>query len=221
MPAQAGVWKKGAYISLFVFILSFVYAFVRYNIVRNVPYDQIPFFISNKVFALSSVIIIGLSFVLGPLAKFWPQTFVPKLYLRKSLGVFGFGTAAVHAVISSSIISPAYYPDFFDAAGKINLIGETTLLFGILAFSIFLIVAVSSIPAIEEKMGMERWKSVQRFGYLAYFLVLLHVGVMDFKDWSDPEAYKYLLIPISLIASLFIIFVFLVRIFAGTFKKSP
>ncbi|MBI4084937.1 MAG: ferric reductase-like transmembrane domain-containing protein [Candidatus Liptonbacteria bacterium] len=218
-PAQAGNWKKGIFISLFIVALSFLYAFLRYNVVRNVPYEQIPLFISNKVFALSSLIIIGSAFLLGPLAGFFPKTFLPKLYLRKPLGLIGFGVAALHSFISLAILNPSYYPKLFDASGKLNFVGETSLLFGILAFAVFSITAISSIPAIEERMRPEQWKRIQRLGYLVYFFVLMHVAIMGFKGWFDPASYKYGLVSISLISVLFIIFVFILRILAGVFKK--
>ncbi|MEK7546810.1 MAG: ferric reductase-like transmembrane domain-containing protein [Patescibacteria group bacterium] len=219
LPAQTGGWKKGFFISLLVFGLSFLYAFVRYNIVRNVPLEQIPLFIANKAIALSALIIIGLSFVLGPLARFWPQIFDSKLYLRKPLGVLGFGTAALHSLISLAILSPAYYPRFFDLGGKMNFIGETSLLFGVLAFLVFSAVSIASVPAIEERMKPGHWKSVQRLGYLAYFFTLLHVAIMGFKGWFDPASYQYGLISITLISSLFIILVFLLRILAAAVKN--
>lgn len=205
-------WRKTTTIFFIIFVFTFAYALLRYNILRSVPIDQIPLYITNKAVALTATILIGLSFLLGPLAHFWPKKFEHQLYLRKYLGVYGFGIAALHAIMSLMLFSPSYYPRYFDTTtGKMTLGGESAILFGILAILVFAAIAVTSLPSIEEKMQPAQWKSVQRLGYLAYFLVLLHVGIMGYKGWLNPESYSFGLISISLITALFIIFVFILR----------
>lgn len=203
--------KRATAISLIVFIATMLYAIVRYNVVRSVPIDNIPLYIFNKAIALSATILIGLSFILGPLARFWPNQIVPHLYLRKHLGVFGFAIAAVHAVISLILLTPAYYPRFFNTDGKLNFMGESSMLFGVLAFIIFAVVSVTSLPEVEKNMDQAKWKFIQRLGYLAYVFVLAHVGIMGYRGWFRPESWQYGLASISLISVLFIVFVLIMR----------
>ena len=216
---SSGGWKTTIIIFAVVFFLFFVYAFIRYNVIRDVPLEEIPLYIVNKVLAISSAVLIGFSFLLGPLTRFWPRTFERTLYLRKPLGVFGFGIAALHSVISLALLSPAYYPNFFLESGKLNFTGEVSLLFGILALFIFSIVALTSIPAIASQMKLEQWKLIQRLGYLAYGFVLLHVVVMGFRGWLSSNSYLYGFISISLVSALFIIFVFMFRLAVIVFPK--
>lgn len=203
--------KQVMIISLIVFGLSFLYAIIRYNLVRSVPFDNIPLFIANKSVALSATVLIGLSFLLGPLARFWPNQFVHHLYLRKHLGVFGFGMAALHSLMSLVLLNTAYYPKFFSAGGRLNLIGETSMLFGILAFLIFATISITSLPPLEKHMHPGQWKFVQRMGYLAYVFVLAHVTIMGFQGWFKSESWQFGLASISLISALFIIFVLIMR----------
>lgn len=195
-----------------VIIISLAYSFIRYNIVRSVPLENFPLFIANKAIALSATILIGLSFFLGPLARFWPKLFSSNLYLRKYLGLIGFGVAALHVLMSLVTLSPSYYPKFYTEGGKLNLIGESSLVFGILAFIIFSVICITSLPSIENILKPSSWKLVQRFGYIAYFLVLLHVLIMSYQGWSRAESWQYGLAPISLISALSIVFVLLMRI---------
>lgn len=215
----SGGWKTTIITFAVVFLVSFAYAFIRYNILRDVPLEQIPLFIMNKVLALSGSILIGFSFLLGPLTRFWPHTFEQKLYLRKPLGVFGFGIAALHSVISLALLSPTYYSKFFLESGKLNLIGGTSLLFGVLALFIFSIVSITSIPAVASQMKQEHWKFIQRLGYIAYGFVLLHVVVMGFRGWLEISSYLYGFISISLISALFVIAVLLFRLAVIIFPK--
>jgi DMSO/TMAO reductase YedYZ heme-binding membrane subunit len=210
--------KKTWIIVLIIFGLSLSYAIIRYNIVRSVPFDNLPLYIANKAVVLSATILIGLSFLLGPLARFFKQ-FIPHLYLRKHLGVIGFGMAALHAVMSFILLTPAYYPRFFSEGGKLTFIGELSMLFGILAFLIFAAISITSLPSVDEKMHPNQWKFIQRIGYLAYLLVLLHVGIMGYRGWFMADSYRFGLISISLVSSLFIIFVLIMRILVIAFKK--
>lgn len=218
MEGKSVGWKTTALISIIVFGLCLAYAIVRYNIVRGVSFDNLPLFIANKAIALSATILIGLSFLFGPLTHVW-KGLIPHLYLRKHIGVVGFGVAALHTLMSLTLLDKAYYPRFYTEGGKFNLIGESVLLLGILAFLIFGVIVITSLPPIEKHMHPGQWKLVQRLGYLAYFFVLLHVTVMGFTGWFRPESWQYGLVSISLIAALFIIFVLLVRISVIGFKK--
>lgn len=206
-------WRSGIKVSVFVFVLCLAYAFLRYNVVRNVSLEHLPLYIVNKAVALATTFIIGFSYMLGPLARFFPSFFVPKLSLRKPFGLFGFGMAAVHAVMALLLFDKAIYPRFFAKDGQLTWQAETAMLFGVLAFFTFSIVAIVSIPSVEEKLDEKQWKTVQRLGLVAYFFVLLHAVVMGYRGWFLASSWSYGLASISLVASLFIVLVFLVRVF--------
>src|SRR3989338_5522076 len=170
--------KKHFWLSIIILLVVFAYAVIRYNVIKGVPWVELPLYISNKAISLSAVMFIALSYALGSLARFWPKTFVPALSMRKFFGLLGFGLAALHGLISLLIFTPAYYPKFFLGSGKLNLVGELSMLFGILAFFVFASVAISSIPAVAKSMEPERWLAMQRVGYLGLILVFFHVFFM-------------------------------------------
>src|SRR3989344_6881495 len=164
---KESISKRTVIFSLFILIVSITYGIIRYNILKGTPWIHLPLFINNKAISLSAVVFIAISSLLGPLARFWPRTFVPLLHTRSYFGLIGFGLAAVHIIISMLLFTPAYYPKFFGADGKLNFMGELSMLFGVLAFFIFLIVAITSIPSIESVMQPKSWQTVQRLGYMA------------------------------------------------------
>ncbi len=212
-------WRKTSTIVLTVFLLSLAYAIIRYNIVRSVSFDNLPLFIANKAIALSATILIGLSFLLGPLVRIWPGKLTSSLYLRKHLGVIGFAVASIHALMSLVLLNPANYSKFYLESGKFNLVGESSILFGILSFLIFSAISITSLPPVEKQMHPDQWKLVQRFGYLAYFFVLLHVVIMGYQGWFSPDSWKYGMASISLISALFVLFVLLMRVLVISFSK--
>lgn len=211
--------KKHFFASLIIFLAVFAYAVIRYNVIKGIPWIELPLFISNKAISLSAVIFIALSYALGSLARFWPKIFVPTLSFRKFFGLLGFGLAALHGLISLLIFTPAYYPKFFLESGKLNLIGELSMLFGVLAFFVFAAVAFTSIPAVAKSMNSKRWLAAQRLGYFGLILVFLHVFTMGIEGWLKPAGWPGGLLPISLIAAIAVAFVLLLKIIAVIFPK--
>lgn len=207
-------WIRANVFSIVIFAVILGYAVIRYNIIKGVPWTDVPLFISNKAIALGSVVFIALSFIIGPMIKFWPGIFTKFQPLRKYFGLLGFGFASIHALISLLIFTPQYYPKFFLETGKLNLTGEISMLFGVVGFFIFLGVAISDIPSIEKSMKYEHWLEIQRTGYLAFFFVLLHVAVMGFEGWLTPGTWPGKLLPISLISFIIISLALLVRLAA-------
>ncbi|MBI4017656.1 MAG: ferric reductase-like transmembrane domain-containing protein [Candidatus Aenigmarchaeota archaeon] len=205
--------------AIVVTLASLIYAIVRYNIFGNVPLEYIPLYVSSKGISVASVALIGMSLILGPLARFWPRVFATKFYLRKYFGLLGFGLAALHSLISLMIFSPAYYPRFFEEGGKLTAAGELSMMFGVIALFIFSIVAITSLPSVEKTMGRKRWLDVQRAGYMAFALVGLHVFAMGYKGWTQMAAWPGGLPPITLLAFVIVAFVILMRLLAIVFPR--
>ena len=111
------------------------------------PYETYDLFIANKAFAGTAVILIGLSFFLGPAVRL-SKKIAGVLYLRKYLGVLGFGVAAFHAIISLGLFEKSFYAD-----------NQASFLFGALSFLIFAAVSVTSIPSVEKSLHPKQWTS--------------------------------------------------------------
>ena len=93
------------------------------------------------------------------------------------------------------------------------------MLFGVLAIFMFSAISITSIPSVEAGLHPKQWKFIQRSGYLAYFLVLLHVAVMGFSGWFDVSKWPGGMYPITLVAFVFILFILLIRIVVMLFPK--
>lgn len=206
--------------SLWVIALALIYAVVRYNVLKGVAWEHLPLYIFNKGIALSAVILIAFSYSIGPLSGFRPRTFSSLLPLRKYFGLLGFGLASTHAFISLLIFNQSYFPKFFAQNGQLNLTGELSMLFGVVALFIFSLVAISSLPSIEKSMAPKHWLTIQRLGYSAFALVMLHVFVMGLEGWLKPSGWPGGLLPISLVSFIIIALVLLLRIAIILFPKA-
>lgn len=214
------MWNPRTLISASLIALAFAYAVIRYHIVKGVSWSEFPLFISNKAIALSAVALIAVSYAIGSLSVFWPQLFEKLLPARKFFGLLGFGFAAAHAIISLLIFNASYYPKFFENTGKLNLTGELSLLFGVISFAIFSLVAITSVPSIAESLGRERWLKFQHLGYWGLAATLGHVFVMGFKGWMDTAGWPGGLLPISLVAFIIVLSVLFLRSLALLARKN-
>lgn len=218
-PAAEASRRWTALVSCGVLAATIGYAVLRYTIVRGVPWENIPLFLANKSVALTATVLIGASYLTARRARLRPEAQGLIRYLPKHLGLSGFACAALHSVMSLALLSPVYYPNFFRPDGRMNLVGESAMLFGILALILFTGVAASSLAAIEQTMHPRHWRFVQRLGYLAYFLVLAHVVSMGWAGWWRPESWAYGLMSISLISALVVLLVLLMRALALAFRR--
>ena len=72
----------------------------------------------------------------------------------------------MHALFSLSLLSPAYYGQYFDGDGRLNLEGEIAISVGVLALLFLLSPAVTTLPMMPKAIGGVRWKRNQRLGYV-------------------------------------------------------
>jgi len=206
--------KSGKYLlSLVIFGVIVAYTILRYNVFGRVEYRFIPLYITNKIFAFSSLIYIGISYILGPLTSLDARLFESKLSWRRYFGLLGFAFSGVHILISLILIDPYFYPALYHM-GRLTFFGQLHFIFGVLAFSLFSLVAASSFPNVFQTLTSGRWRALQRLGYIGLLLVLGHVITLGITGWLDKTEWPGNLVPISLISSNFILIILLLKIFS-------
>lgn len=192
----------------FIFLIGSLYLFARRG-----NYDL---YIANKVFATTSLVLIGLSFALSGLCYFWD--FVDtKIIYRKSLGLVGFAFAIIHIVVTLYFLPHKFaYPDWFVA----NI---TSVIFATLALLIFAIMAAISNRFAALELGGKRWRMILRTGYLALVFIIIHFTLLKYQGWIKWFATREpLLPPLSLLEIIFAVAVIILRIalFISIHKKT-
>lgn len=221
------LWIHAITMGAIVFLVFALYLWARR---WGMPLEDVAFKLSFAGLAVAGMTLLSLSFLLGPLARFWPNTFVKHLPLRKQYGIVGYFIIVAHVLWGLTTFSPAIFPKLF-SDGSLKATTIMLLLFGIVAFVLFSIVAFTSIPKIAQQMSPKIWKSTQRIGYFAFFLALIHFSVVKYNGWINVEAWPYLpdtipflslvpLPPLSLILFLFIVFVFVMRVMVIIFAQT-
>ncbi|HLD75378.1 MAG TPA: ferric reductase-like transmembrane domain-containing protein [Candidatus Norongarragalinales archaeon] len=161
-----GEWSKAVGFSVLVFVV-FQAGYASWNFSLEAL---------GKVFALESVVLISLTFLIGSLSRYRPSWFDRFKPYRKALGVIGFALAALHVFFS------LYLWFGFDFSMVLSSAKIVPILVGWVAFAIFSAMALLSDERWVKKLGFPLWKKIQRLGYLALALVLVHFFWMELKE---------------------------------------
>ena len=185
-----------------VFGGSLAYAIVRYHLAGDVEWRHFPLFIFNKATSLAAVVFVSCSYLIGKIIHWHDHDKALRLVVIKFCGLMGFFLAGVHAFLSLSLLSPAYYAKYFDEAGRLNLQGELAISVGVIALFLLMGPALMTLPMMPKAVGGQRWKRGQRMGYLTLILVVAHLVVLGLKGWLAPKGWPAGIPPISLVAVL-------------------
>ena len=189
--------------SSIIIVITFVsisYAIIRYNIIGDVAWKDLPFFVLNKGIALSSLVLLTINFSLGPLQHMGIKIPDNWLQSRRSMGIAGFLFALIHVFMSLSILTPKYYSVFFVEEGTLSLRGGLSLLGGILSFIFLWIYNISFKPVL--KQDEKIIKIITSRKYLVYGMLLtgIHLFFMGYTGWTTVDKWQGGLPPISLIS---------------------
>jgi DMSO/TMAO reductase YedYZ heme-binding membrane subunit len=138
----------------------------------------------TQIYSLTSVALLYLSLLAGPLCFTLPHLPFGKQYLhaRRALGVAAFYFALLHA-------SFAFFGELGGFEGLAYL-GNTYLIdvtLGFLALIILYLLAITSFDFVIQNLTFPRWKRLHRFIYVAGFFILVHALMLGshFSTLSD------------------------------------
>jgi len=178
-----------------VFGLTTGYALLRYVVFHDVPLANVPLYILNKAVSWSGVILFGMSLLATSKGD------------RKQYGILAFATIAAHLVMSLMVLNPHYFAKFYYESGRMNAIGEWSMLFGVcgllfLGGLFFVNMGGNHNTGTSLKAG---------WGRLVLWFAVLHVGVMGFAGWLKPDTWPGYLPPITLASCVTALYYLYVR----------
>ena len=196
---------------IFWFVYAMIHHFV-YLTYRAYSPERIPVNISNKAFACTALCLLSLAFLPGCIAAFvqlhrgtknrpFNWFLASWLKIRKQLGLYALGCVFFHAIFSLAILNPAYFRTWFITdrivipaqptadtrfllGSRLNGMGESAILFGVLGACLMSILGISSVPALGALLNWREWNFVQsKLGLLCLLLATAHVNIMGFYHW--------------------------------------
>ena len=193
-------------------LFSIGYAVLRYHIVGPVPWKDFPFFILNKGICLAAFILLTFNFGFGPLKNLGAKVPVGWLNARKALGMTGFLMVLIHVLMSLMMFKPAIYGKFFEENGTLTLLAGLSMLAGVLAFVVLWGYNLSFQTHLREDKVFIQFITSRKFLLVAMTLGAAHLFFMGYKSWLNPSGWHGGLPPISLVATLFFVTVYIVNL---------
>lgn len=184
---------------LSTFALSLGYAVLRYNVLGGVAWAQLPLFVVNKAISVSAVALIASSYFVARASRGSETEREHRQPLIRFLGVSGFALAFLHSIMSLALLSPHYFASFF-GDGRMNLKGEASVLFGVLALFWLCFPALGSLLQMQTGSKVQRRNPAWDASTLALFCVLVHIFVIGSRGWVAPSAWPGSMPPLTMIA---------------------
>lgn len=164
------------------FGIAIFYATIRYNFFKGTPIADWPTYTVNKALGFSSLILVALT------VKRWSASQASRTLMLWS-GIFAGG----HAILSLILLTPDYYPKFFDGL-KLTGIASLSLLFG---------AGATVLQEIGARQGHD-WRAVTRRKALCLLIALtgIHAALPGISGWFAPAGWPGGLPPITLISAM-------------------
>jgi DMSO/TMAO reductase YedYZ heme-binding membrane subunit len=172
---------------ILVLSITLAYSILRYHVLGDIPWAQLPLFVFNKAVSWSGLVLLALAYIRRDKAA------------ARSLGVRGLFLTGIHIVMTMAILSPGYYAKLYDGA-RLNALGEGALLAGIAAAAALVLPALATMPGMHAELGEPRWLRWQRAGYWTLALTAVHCLLLGAKSWPAPATWPGGLPPITLLA---------------------
>lgn len=141
--------------------------------------------------AFTAATLIGIALLIGPVANLFPR--INFISHRRIFGVVGFTFAIVHA---SAIL-------FFYGLGLLANVNPyaNPLIFGLLAFIVYIPLYLTSTDMAEQKLGYRKWKAIHMLVYLAFILTVLHYSLINPAALMATPGYVLMAITIIVFGS--------------------
>ncbi len=205
-------WLKSFLITFIVFAIFSGYLYLRrgyYNL-----------YIINKVLGSVAVVIAGLTLLIGPLRNH--QFFSGMVSYRRQLGLFAFGLAVAHVIVSLLQQQRFPFPNWY-------LTEWLPVTFGIVVILVWAYMTYISRNSKIKELGVEVWKKrLSLAGWLGFIAIFLHIVVMKYEGWlkwfhgqvkATPELANPNYPPASLFVLLVLVSVILFRVLHYFFRK--
>ena len=195
------------------FILSMGYAIVRYHVLGEVPWKDLPFFILNKGISMSAFILLAFNFTFGPLKNLGAP--IPDSWLRsrRIIGIVGFIQVFVHVIMSFMLFNPAVYAKYFEQNGTMTLITGLSMIGGVLAFIFLWIYNVSFNAAFRKDKDLISFITSRKVLLSAMLFSGAHLIFIGYNGWLNPGGWLGGLPPISLVAFTFFFVGYVINLF--------
>jgi hypothetical protein len=192
--------RGGIRIGILVFLISAIYATIRYNVMKDVPWSDWPVYTLNKVFGVSSLLLLVIA-----TARYHLRPTLSNGKILYLSGLFG----GIHILISCMLLNPAYYGKFF-LDGKLTAIAGFSMLTGAVSAVLF----ISKAGGRKDRQITQITRSLTVIGGLTG----IHLAFQGFQTWMKPYEWPGFIPPLTLVSFLISIVPLVLMIDTKTIK---
>ena len=156
---------------------TLAYAVLRYHIIKNVPWEHLPLYTTNKVFA-----VVGLAGLVG-------SRLAADRKRRQRYGFAGLWGTTVHVLMSMLLIGLNYFQKFYLETGKLTWQAELSMAAGVLGLGFLLWLLIATLEA-ESQQQTSLVPGIARWALLATALHLVFMGGAGWLNRDDWTAAK-------------------------------
>lgn len=204
--------------SLFVFF-GF-YLCIRQGYLWDAPATADTLFLPNKALAGTAMALLALTFLIGPIVRYFDR-YDTWLSYRKEIGIVAGFLAVLHGIVSYTLLPIKFPQVWIDFTA-------TEFLAGLVGVIVLIILFVLSWKSVILLVTGGPWWFLQRWGLrIAVIATLIHVYVMKWSSWATwftrgggqptPELAIPALPALGLLITLFITWVVVIRLYETLF----
>lgn len=149
----------------------------------------------NRAMADTSVVLLCIALVLGPVSRYLPRA-RRLLPWRREVGIGMFVAAGLHVWIylygDWNPLNPMFVPEgaITDESGLLRTPSAAANWAGLVALAYALVLAVTSNRFLQRRLG-RGWKLVQQQAYTLYVLTALHVAGWLYLSYESPSGFEW------------------------------
>uniref|UniRef100_UPI00398EBF03 metalloreductase STEAP4-like isoform X1 n=1 Tax=Pristiophorus japonicus TaxID=55135 RepID=UPI00398EBF03 len=199
---------------LYCMVIKVIYPYVEKNVDDTY---RMMISIPNIVFPIVSLILLGLVYLPGVIAAFlqlyrgtkykrFPNWLDTWMLCRKQLGLVAFAYGFLH--VFYSLVRPLRYSSYWrlvrNVASQVkkNTTTEVEMIWvwradvfyalGILGFSVFGLLGITSLPSVSNTMNWREFRFVQsKLGHVTLLLCTAHTAVLGWNKFLKPTSFKW------------------------------
>lgn len=220
-PSAARDYFIAFFIALILFVVLGCYLFLRRGFMFDGPATADILYVPNKLIASVGAVMIGLSFLVGPVVRYFDR-FDQWVGYRKEIGIVGGMLAITHGLLTYFFL-----PKKFPMGSLLSSDYAAPMYAGIFGAVILAALITLSLQYLIVKVGGGRWWFLQRWGIrVAVALTLFHIIVMKWDGWerwyalglpATTELQNPWMTPLNLLVTLFLLWVTLLRLYETVF----
>jgi len=153
------------------------YAVLRYHVVKSIPWEHLPLYTTNKVFA-----VVGLAGLVGSRLAAGRER-------RQRFGLAGLWCTTVHVLMSLLLMGPNYFGKFYSDADQFTWQAELSMAAGVLGVGFLLWLLVATLKTESQQQtslvpGIARWTLLATALHLVF---MGGAGWLNREDWTAAK----------------------------------